>query len=827
MAVMAVMAALGPPSAAAVTYADAKFVERTVATGLTKPVAAAWGPDGRLFVVEKHGLVKTLAPNAPEGSTPTTLLDINEKVNEFSDRGLLGVAVDSQFPSQPFLYLAYTAESSPLAPDESTPTFSRLVQVRLNPATGQLANPLNPERVILGAGGVLGSCPAPSNSSDCLPSDGRSHSIGTVRSAPDGTLYLGSGDGAPDNDVNDLAMRALDERSLAGKIVHIDRDGRGLAGHRFCPQETDLTRVCTKLHAKGLRNPFRFHLRPSGGLTVGDVGWNTAEEVDLLDQPGANGGWPCHEATIRTPGYSARTDCQPEYTAPTHRPPDFSYGHPPGVGGAIVGGPEHPGAPYPDGFRGALFYGDYAQGFLKYLERDAGGELVERPFATDWPGTDLELTPRGELAYVDLGDFSSGTGSVKRIAYSSPVARITAEPTNGVAPLRVLFDGRSSTAPDGGTLTYSWEFGDGATSTSAQPEHTYTSGSYTARLTVTAPGGATASETVSISAGNTPPRPRISAPSDGSSYRGGQMVGLSGGAGDDQQGELSGPALQWEVKTIHRGHTHPGATPSGAEAGFTAPDDHDADSHVEITLTATDSGGLSASRTVQMQPRTAPLRLRSSPAGVTVSWAGSDLTTPFEHVTAVGFRTSVSAPATFTSGGRRYDFVSWSDGGARLHPITVPDAGVSLEARYRPQGATTAPPASKPPAATTPQPGDRDGPSLGLSRFDPARGLLAVRATDPSGVARVRLALLRRRDGRCRFFSVRRRGFGRPRSCRRPQLMSARLTGRHWRLTLGRSLPVGSYRLIAHARDQRGNLARRFSGGRRSVRLSVSPRRPR
>lgn len=47
MAVMAMVVALGPALAGAAGYTDPKFVARTVATGLTKPVGAAWGPAGR------------------------------------------------------------------------------------------------------------------------------------------------------------------------------------------------------------------------------------------------------------------------------------------------------------------------------------------------------------------------------------------------------------------------------------------------------------------------------------------------------------------------------------------------------------------------------------------------------------------------------------------------------------------------------------------------------------------------------------------------------------------------------------------------------------
>jgi len=60
----------------------------------------------------------------------------------------------------------------------------------------------------------------------------------------------------------------------------------------------------------------------------------------------------------------------------------------------------------------------------------------------------------------------------------------TASPTSGAAPLPVSF----TCAPTGGTgpYTYAWTFGDGQTSTSQNPSHTYTAvGTYTAKVKVT------------------------------------------------------------------------------------------------------------------------------------------------------------------------------------------------------------------------------------------------------------------------------------------------------------------------------------------------------
>jgi PKD repeat protein len=89
-----------------------------------------------------------------------------------------------------------------------------------------------------------------------------------------------------------------------------------------------------------------------------------------------------------------------------------------------------------------------------------------------------------------------------------PVARATATPTSGTAPLAVAFDGSTSSEPDGSIASYAWTFGDGATATGAIASHSYQiSGIYTATLTVTDNQGATAATTVTITVSPGPMAP--------------------------------------------------------------------------------------------------------------------------------------------------------------------------------------------------------------------------------------------------------------------------------------------------------------------------------
>ena len=65
-----------------------------------------------------------------------------------------------------------------------------------------------------------------------------------------------------------------------------------------------------------------------------------------------------------------------------------------------------------------MFYGNYAAKYVKRLTFDANGNVTgTQPFATNWPGVDLELGPGNEIYYTNFADGSNGTGSVRQIVY--------------------------------------------------------------------------------------------------------------------------------------------------------------------------------------------------------------------------------------------------------------------------------------------------------------------------------------------------------------------------------------------------------------------------
>ncbi len=65
--------------------------------------------DGRVFVAEKRGIIKAF--DNLSDTTPTTFADLRTNVISNSDRGLLGLALDPNFPTTPYVYVLYTYDA--------------------------------------------------------------------------------------------------------------------------------------------------------------------------------------------------------------------------------------------------------------------------------------------------------------------------------------------------------------------------------------------------------------------------------------------------------------------------------------------------------------------------------------------------------------------------------------------------------------------------------------------------------------------------------------------------------------------------------------------
>jgi glucose/arabinose dehydrogenase len=626
-----------------------QFVNDRVIIGLNEPTALAFTPDGRMLIGERDGTVWVAQPGAAQVD-PAPFLQL-PSVSTDNERGLLGITLDPAFAQNGYVYVFYTHGST---------LRNRVSRFQ---ATGNGA-PAGTEQIVWQHNAA----------SDIW------HQGGDLHFGPDGYLYISVGDHLQSDSAQQLT-------SYNGKILRIGADGSVPADNPF---HDGTGPNLDAIWARGLRNPFRFTIdQVTGRMIIGDVGQSTTEEVNVGAR-GANYGWPRCEGACTVAGMTN---------------PAYSYDHDSGDA-SVTGGFVYRGSQFPSEYRGDYFFADYAQNWIKRLSFDAAGNVTAvRDFEPpdgerDGPYGDivaLAQGPDGSLWYLDAGPFAEdNAGSARRIrnvaADQPPTARAAADRTSGPAPLTVAFSSAGSADPEGRPLTYRWGFGDGATSTQANPSHTYAdSGRYTVRLTTSDGTSETISAAITITAGS-PPAARILSPAGGHTFRAGDVITYSGEGSDADDGPLTGSSLTWKVVFHHDGHIHPvldGAT--GSSGTLTIPTSGHSfagDTSFEIVLTATDSDGIQASSSVEIEPQKAGVAVTTAPAGLSFTLDGIAKTGPFALDELVGFRFAVAAPSPQFAGPDRYTFGSWSDGGAQAHDVTVPAGGVSLTARFDRTAAT-------------------------------------------------------------------------------------------------------------------------------------------
>ena len=611
--------------------------------------------DGRVLVGERDGRVRIVVAGA---------LLANDVVQVPSDtsngeRGLMALAVAGDFAATRHLYAYGTAPNAK----------NRIVRYTMN---GDAVAP--------GSETLVWECPVQAQ---------LGHNGGGFAFGGDGRIYLSIGEHYSSPNSQDLA-------TPLGKLLRMERDGSAPSDNPF----VGVPGAEERIWSLGLRNPFRLAVDPlDGAIWIGDVGGNSPlahEEINRAAR-GANHGWPAQEGDACSSG-----DCS------AYAPPAWSVRHDdrarvPVVGRAgVILGPvvRHPA--WPTEMQGDLIVADYPNRLLRRVAFDASGAVAADPLFLASPEagtvTDLDFAPDGSLWTTTFGPLwggSSERSSLHRIerlgaGNQPPVAIATASATAGATPLLVQFQGSSSYDPDGGpaSLSFLWEFGDGATATTADAQHAYAiDGEYAARLTVDDGAANAISTTIQVRAGN-PPLPVIAAPASPSELRyvAGQTIAYAGTASDPEDGAIPGSSLSWRVLLLHGGHTHPFHGPvQGASGSFTIPStghSPEATSY-QVELEARDSSGLVGRVVTNLAPTPSALQLRSAPAGVPIFVDGESTPTPWNAASLQGFVHELEAQRWLTSATQILGFVKWSDGDtARRKSWTAPAGGGALLAQY-------------------------------------------------------------------------------------------------------------------------------------------------
>lgn len=606
-----------------------------VGSGLDGPTGFEFAPDGRIFILERAGKVK-IVKNGQLLAEPFAELPSAAS----GDRGLIGIAFDPGFGVDNFhVYFYYTGLD----------LLNRVVRFD---ASGDV-----------GTDGPLTVFQTQSPSQEL-------HVGGSIGFGPDGKLYLAVGD-------NGYPPNAQDLSNPHGKILRINKDGSIPTDNPFYGQAGRAGAIW----AYGFRNPWRFQFDPtSGRLFGGDVGDFSWEELNLISR-GGNYGWPVHEG-VCTAGCAG-------YVDPIH-----AYPHD-GQSAAVTGGPVYRGTMFPSGYEGSLFFGDYAKGFIRRAELDpAGGVTAVHDFdAAAGSVVDLKEADDGSLYYLTYFP-----GRLYRISYDlgnqQPTANATADVTKGIEPLTVNFSSAGSSDPDGDPLTFRWSFGDGTTSTEPNPTKVYPDiGVYQVDLTVADDQGHESQAVPLVIQVGVPPTLTVSAPEEGALYRAGDTITYNAHATDAAGFDIDDGSIKTEVRLHHGTHFHPFAGPlTGRVGSFTVPQtgEASADTWYEILVTATDTNGLSATRSVRINPRTSTLTFATAPAGLGLVLDGIPISTPHTVEGVEGFQRELAAPpSAVAADGTVHHFTGWSDGQTIRHTITTPEDDATYTANYAPSGTFT------------------------------------------------------------------------------------------------------------------------------------------
>ncbi len=590
------------------------FVAENIGAGWVSPTCIAFGDAANMFVAEKGGRLWNVRNGVKR---LTMVLDLSAEVLNNGDRGLLSVATDLEWNNNGWIYLLYIVDPNGDNNEAEQESFGRLTRyTTYKDQNGDLvADPAS--RLIL-IGPTWG---------EGIPSLHLSHSVGDLRFGVDGSLFISTGDGAHydytdvgghdpngfgpgkfDSSEDVGAFRSQLVTSLAGKILRVDpATGLGMPDNPFFTGNAMDNQ--SRVYAMGLRNPFRFTVRPNSGtpgrLYVGDVGWGTWEEINSALLGAENFGWPCWEGPRVESSYDAADPIMACNNASAFTKPLWFFNHSfPGNNGftsqCIAGMQTYEGTNYPQQYSGRLFWCEYSSDWIRTV-RFVNGQPTEVELFGNNIGNPVDLIAdpaTGDLIYVAIGD-----QAIRRVRYTKanhpPEVVASATPRWGAAPLSVTFDASGSSDPEGQPLSYLWEFGDGGTDTNAVTVHSYPTGlNYTAKLTVTDVGNETGTWSTLISVDNTPPViQQILSPAAGSFFVDGQQITFDALVSDLEDNAAGGaPLVEWKFELVHDHHTHPSWDKlTGTPANWTAASEGPG-TYFRVTLKVTDSRGLIASK---------------------------------------------------------------------------------------------------------------------------------------------------------------------------------------------------------------------------------------
>jgi aldose sugar dehydrogenase len=308
------------------TMTHPKLALRTHASGFVTPISMAFlGADDLLLLEKNTGKVLRIVGGDPA----VTVLDLG--VNFSSERGLLGIALHPEFPSDPGVYLFWSCRSAappsdPFFPDETECSDATMFL----PDSGELLEaPLLGNRVdrFVWNGSALtydhnlimlrsfqnDGALEPLGQGDEAQLPRGNHNGGVLRFGPDGKLYVLLGDVGRRGQLQNLPSGPTetglgpvqpddqfggpgpDDAHFTGVILRLNDDGSTPTDNPFFAAGSavggEVGQNIQKIFAYGIRNSFGMAFDPrSGNLWYQENGEDAFDELNLAE-PGMNSGW--------------------------------------------------------------------------------------------------------------------------------------------------------------------------------------------------------------------------------------------------------------------------------------------------------------------------------------------------------------------------------------------------------------------------------------------------------------------------------------------------------------------------------------------------------
>ncbi|WP_278380416.1 PQQ-dependent sugar dehydrogenase [Chryseobacterium arthrosphaerae] len=301
-------------------------------SGLTSPVEITNANDSRLFVVQQNGIIKIIQPNGTINAT--NFLNISSKINFGGERGLLGLAFHPQYSVNGYFFVYYNNPAGNII----------VARYSVSSTDPNVAN-ASSEKILLN-----------------IPKPFANHNGGSIHFAPDGKLWIITGDGGSGGDPNNNAQN---KNSLLGKMLRIDVDATDPTPYNIPPDNPFAgagVDGADEIWAYGLRNAWKYSFDlTTGNAMIADVGQENIEEINKMPitQAGINYGWRCYEGNnaYNTAGCAAQS---------TMTFPIAVYDHS-GNKCSITGGYVYRGTQYP-ALQGKYFFADYCSTQIGILD---------------------------------------------------------------------------------------------------------------------------------------------------------------------------------------------------------------------------------------------------------------------------------------------------------------------------------------------------------------------------------------------------------------------------------------------------------------------------